>query len=626
MTNAEQINKAVSPERIVDFLCHRLSATATKQSHQWEIHGQGGLYVDEEGRIAKPSDGKSAGGFGIISAMIYAETGKFKASGEIFKNCLHLAAQEAGIPIQNPSQHHKQNPPIDFNNPTKIYSYTDEEGRELYQNCRYEWIDNDGSRQKTFRQRQQKDGKWTYTLDGVRHVPYQLQKLLAEPDLICDVEGEKDAETLLDLGLTATNMAKLKDDEFKIFADIGKGKTIAVFEDNDKPGKESAECRARIWYKAGAQVKIITFREMPEKSDVTDWLTSDPSHDVFTLKGIINNATIYHPLSDILISFAHVPTRRVPIVKIYGQHLASEGEIFGIVSGIGTGKSHLMEMFAALLINPDCEPESHTEIELAEDEKCILIDNERTEDDCFYALQRIWHRIGQHPDTLTQDHQFFRQFHIAHTTHLQKEERRIRLLEAMETPDIKLMLLDGALGFIGDPNDTKQCIEFVEWLHMQANKHNIAIVYTIHGNRNDESGKGKGWLGAELQRLSATFLRLMRHPNNPDIRLLTSEFSNVKVRQGKDSGLTIAMEWSDEHHDFKCIPVPGDSGKPSIEELFTWTFAKENKLKMPLADLCKSYVETANVSRKTAYRHIEQQTGKCLILEGGFYRLAESVF
>jgi len=68
---------------------------------------------------------------------------------------------------------------IDFEHPTKIYSYTDETGKELYQNCRYE-TDKLGNRleKKTFRQRHSIGGAWAYSLNGCRRVPYNFHKLI----------------------------------------------------------------------------------------------------------------------------------------------------------------------------------------------------------------------------------------------------------------------------------------------------------------------------------------------------------------------------------------------------------------------------------------------------------------
>jgi hypothetical protein len=116
--------------------------------------------------------------------------------------------------------------------PTATYVYRDGEGNPLYEKLRFEF-DFDGKRHKTFVQRRQLDnGEWAYSLgagpyfrtgDGrwfpakngkgeldlseAERVPYNLPGILAAievGDPIFAVEGEKDADTLIDQGLAAT--------------------------------------------------------------------------------------------------------------------------------------------------------------------------------------------------------------------------------------------------------------------------------------------------------------------------------------------------------------------------------------------------------------------------------------
>jgi hypothetical protein len=81
----------------------------------------------------------------------------------------------------------------------EAYDYRDERGALLFQVVRFE--------PKDFRQRRP-DGKggWTWSVKGIRPVPYRLPELLAVPAdaLVFIVEGEKDANNLAELGLIAT--------------------------------------------------------------------------------------------------------------------------------------------------------------------------------------------------------------------------------------------------------------------------------------------------------------------------------------------------------------------------------------------------------------------------------------
>jgi AAA domain len=92
--------------------------------------------------------------------------------------------------------------------------------------------------------------------------------------LIC--AGEKDAETAASLGFVATTNPEGE----RKGAWVGElnawfvgRKRVAVMEDNDQTGREHAIEVAGAMRNAGVpDVRIVTFREMPEHGDITDWI------------------------------------------------------------------------------------------------------------------------------------------------------------------------------------------------------------------------------------------------------------------------------------------------------------------------------------------------------------------
>ena len=80
------------------------------------------------------------------------------------------------------------------------YDYRDGDGKLLFQVVRYQ--------QKEFRQRHPDgNGDWIWDLKGVRRVPYRLPELIASTGPVYIPGGEKDCETLIKHGLTATTNA-----------------------------------------------------------------------------------------------------------------------------------------------------------------------------------------------------------------------------------------------------------------------------------------------------------------------------------------------------------------------------------------------------------------------------------
>ena len=116
------------------------------------------------------------------------------------------------------------------------YDYRDTDGELLFQVCRFE--------PKDFRQRRPKeDGGWEWKVKGVKQVPYRLPELsAAEPSqIVFIVEGEKDVDRLLGLGLVATCNAGGAGKWRKHHAEYLSKRSVAIIPDNDEPGESHAE-------------------------------------------------------------------------------------------------------------------------------------------------------------------------------------------------------------------------------------------------------------------------------------------------------------------------------------------------------------------------------------------------
>ena len=160
----------------------------------------------------------------------------------------------------------------------KTYDYVDEDGKLLFQKLRY--IDGDGK--KTFRQRKP-DGRggWEYSLGDTPKVLYNLPAVIngvKNGYPIWVVEGEKDADTLIGMGIIATTMPGGAGKWLDIHTNVLAGAEVEIIADNDEPGinhskivlnqLQSAGCTAHIW---------IT----PQGKDVSDYLAMGGDLDNF---------------------------------------------------------------------------------------------------------------------------------------------------------------------------------------------------------------------------------------------------------------------------------------------------------------------------------------------------------
>lgn len=154
------------------------------------------------------------------------------------------------------------------------YNYVDEQGVMLFQVVRYE--------PKDFRQRKPggRDG-WTWSLDGVRRVPFQLPELLAaNPDdwvFVC--EGEEDVIALTALGFTATTNAMGAGAWKPDYNEHFHGRRVVILPDRDESGSKHAAQVAASLHGTAADIRVVELPGVPVKGDVRDWLRAGGTPD-----------------------------------------------------------------------------------------------------------------------------------------------------------------------------------------------------------------------------------------------------------------------------------------------------------------------------------------------------------
>jgi putative DNA primase/helicase len=172
-----------------------------------------------------------------------------------------------------------------------IYPYPNETGELLFQVLRYDSED----RNRRFRQRQP-DGKggWIWKVKGTRLVLYRLPELIAavkagQRVLIC--EGERDVESAIKLGYTATTMPGGVGKWLNQYNEFFSGADVVVVSDNDpqttdpktgalmfhpdgRPmyaGQDHAAKVARGLSRVAKSVRTII---LPQNKDLSEWIAA----------------------------------------------------------------------------------------------------------------------------------------------------------------------------------------------------------------------------------------------------------------------------------------------------------------------------------------------------------------
>lgn len=202
-------------------------------------------------------------------------------SGE--RGSLYDLAHKLGIE-RTGNDHRPTKRAYDFNKqPDMIYPYRDETGEEVAQVCKQQFPNGD----KAIRPRYHNGKTWIY--EKPANMPlYRLPELVkADPAVWVHLtEGEKDTDTLANLGLIATTNAFGADGWDNRNNAWLKGRKIAIYQDNDDTGKRRVHQIALAIHSVATEIKIVT----PETIGISDIRHGDIT-DAFQL-GRITKATL----------------------------------------------------------------------------------------------------------------------------------------------------------------------------------------------------------------------------------------------------------------------------------------------------------------------------------------------
>jgi replicative DNA helicase len=226
----------------------------------------------------------------------------------------------------------------------RAYDYNDN-GTLVQQVVRYD--------PKNFRPRiPRSDGGWRNVLPEKRLI-YNLDAVrAADGEYICYCEGEKDADTCSQHGLTATTHAGGASGWRSEFAAEFVGKKVVLLPHNDDASRRMVQEQVRDLSRTASEVKVVALPGLAEHGDVTDWFSAGGT--VAQLGDLVNAATVAVPTQDgsrskIVPAGDWILKAPVEVPAIWGQGqvvLWSKGEPFVVAGPTGIGKGTMLQQVA----------------------------------------------------------------------------------------------------------------------------------------------------------------------------------------------------------------------------------------------------------------------------------------
>ena len=224
------------------------------------------------------------------------------------------------------------------------YPYFNKDAVEIYQVCRFE--------PKTFRPRKKVNGSYVMGLSGVTPLPYNLLKILEDPSrVVFIVEGEKDADRLVDLGFVATCNSGGAGNWNKALNEHFVGRDVVIIPDNDEAGEKHFKTVASNLQSIAKSIKVVRL-PIDDKCDVSDWLNL--GGNAKQLKILVQNAPLVTGEIAVeapfktwkVMSALEIPPRDF----IYGNHYIRKFcSITASQGGLGKSTAILIECIAMAL-------------------------------------------------------------------------------------------------------------------------------------------------------------------------------------------------------------------------------------------------------------------------------------
>jgi AAA domain-containing protein/CHC2-type zinc finger protein/Toprim domain-containing protein len=149
---------------------------------------------------------------------------------------------------------------------------------------------------KDFYQSHYINDQWVKGIKGIETVPYNLPEVI-KADEVMIVEGEKDVNSLKNIGFVATTNAmgagKWKDSYNKYL----EGKNIVLIPDNDSEGKKHMQNIAQSLDGQAKGLKWLELPDLSEKGDVSDFINKYDDKDEAgeNLAMLVENAEPWEP-------------------------------------------------------------------------------------------------------------------------------------------------------------------------------------------------------------------------------------------------------------------------------------------------------------------------------------------
>jgi hypothetical protein len=446
---------------------------------------------------------------------------------------------------------------------------------------------------------------------------FGLEQLPAKGDTLFITGGEKDVMSLSAHGFNAIcfNSETCNIPQNIIRKLSFRFKHIILLYDVDKTGLESSLKQEKQLSDLGVKRLVLPLQGTKQEKDISDYFRLGNTREKFNQLFIEFLDNLYSETMAILkpceIDFNNPPIKSEMIISINDVPLGTQGNLFGITGGEGTGKSNYVgSLLSGAIRQSDNVDTLGTNILPNKDSKAVLLyDTEQSEVQLYKNISNILRR-GK-ADGMPS---YFKAYCL---TSMSRKERMQAIVQSMDKfhyqyGGIQLVVIDGIADLVRCANDEAESVGLIDELYRLAGIYKTCIICVLHFVPNGM--KLRGHLGSELQRKAAAILSIERD-DDPQISVVKA----LKVRDGSPLDVPLVQfAWNKElqMHTYLGEKPKEEREKRKETELTSVArtiFGKQRYC--TYVDLCEQIQSVLDVKERTAKSYIKFMRDKKIILK-----------
>jgi hypothetical protein len=375
---------------------------------------------------------------------------------------------------------------------------------------------------------------------------FGLEQLPAKGDTLFITGGEKDVLSLVSHGFHAIcfNSETSNIPQHIIKKLSYRFKHIILLYDTDKTGLDASLKHVQQLADLGVKRLVLPLAGTKQEKDISDYFKTGNTRENFMCLFLEFLDSLYSETMSILkpceIDFNNPPVQAEMIISINGVPLGTQGNLFGVTGGEGTGKSNYVGSLIAGTVrnaNFSIDTLGTTILPNTANKAVLLYDTEQSETQLYKNVSGMLKR-----GKLSAMPEYFKAYCL---TSMSRKERLQAIIQSMDKfhyqfGGIQMVVIDGIADLVRCANDEAESINVIDELYRLAGIYKTCIVCVLHFIPNGM--KLRGHLGSELQRKAAAILSIEKD-ENPQISVVKA----LKVREGSPLDVPLVQfSWDKE--------------------------------------------------------------------------------